>query len=34
VEVQYCEGAGSHRSWPPLNASLLAFFERFTADST
>lgn len=29
VVVQYCEGSGVHGSWPPLNASMLAFFDRF-----
>jgi polyhydroxybutyrate depolymerase len=29
VEVQYCEGSGSHGTWPPLNESMLAFFDRF-----
>ncbi len=31
AEVQYCETAGSHGSWPGhLNASMLAFFKRFS----
>lgn len=29
VELQYCEGSGSHGTWPPLNASMLAFFGRY-----
>jgi polyhydroxybutyrate depolymerase len=29
VEVQYCEGTGGHGGWPDLNASMIAFFDRF-----
>ncbi len=30
VEVQYCEGSGGHGAWPPLNADIFAFFDRFS----
>jgi polyhydroxybutyrate depolymerase len=30
VDVQYCEGFGSHGQWPPMNDAMLDFFERFT----
>lgn len=29
VEVRYCEGTGSHGSWPPMNDSIIAFFQLF-----
>jgi polyhydroxybutyrate depolymerase len=29
LEVQYCEGTGSHGTWPPLYDSMIDFFDRF-----
>jgi polyhydroxybutyrate depolymerase len=29
AEVQYCEGNGEHGQWPPINDSMLSFFDRF-----
>ncbi len=29
VEVLYCEGTGSHGSWPPLNDSMIDFFSIY-----
>ncbi|MBW2278440.1 MAG: poly(3-hydroxybutyrate) depolymerase, partial [Deltaproteobacteria bacterium] len=29
VEVRYCEGTGSHGTWPSLNGSMINFFDLF-----
>jgi polyhydroxybutyrate depolymerase len=29
VEVRYCEGTGSHGTWPALNDSMISFFDLF-----
>lgn len=29
VEVLYCEGTGSHGTWPPLNESVIDFFSTY-----
>lgn len=31
VEVQSCEGTGSHGSWPSIKKAMLDFFDCFVA---